>query len=340
MSVTIKQLASELGIAPSTVSRALRDDHTISAGTKKLVKQLAQKKNYKPNPFALMLRNQRSGIIAVLVPKLNHHFFAGAIAGIETEAQKHDYQIVVCQSEDAIAKEQQVLNSGLIKRVDGMIVAHSKETIDFEHFERLSQGNMPMVFFDRVCMTMKASNVITDDFTGVREATLHLLEEGCRNLVYLGVEDDLLLNEIREDGFLDIMRNTPAHTHRYQVVKCATNLVEESKAKVIELFKQGSCKQPDGIIANDDFMALGALEAAKEMGIRVPQDLAIVGFGDAPFAKWVTPSLSTIKQPSLQAGTMAAQLLFEEIDSGVNEIASKKSKILDTHLLIRDSSKR
>lgn len=339
MAVTIKDIANELGLSPSTVSRALRDDTTISKETQKKVKALAKKWKYEPNPFAMMLRGQRSNVIVVIVPRLDHFYFSSVINGIERYAQSLGYQIIVCQSDDQFEKEREILDSSFLGYANGIIAAFAKDTRTFDHFDRFLQKGIPVVFFDRVCEELEVPSVITDDYSGIWEATQHLVTSGWNKVAYLGVGDQLLFNEVREMAFQESLGTLHVECPRQWLRSCQDGTVESGRDEALSLLQLDPKNRPNAILANNDFLALGAIQAATELGISIPNDLAIVGFGDLPFSKWLTPSLSSVRQHGEDLGKLTAGYLFQEIET-VNPINKPEGSIIKTELVIRNSSKR
>ncbi|MGB0523104.1 MAG: LacI family DNA-binding transcriptional regulator [Flammeovirgaceae bacterium] len=337
MAVTIKDIAEELGLSPSTVSRALRDDTTISKETQERVKSLAKKWKYEPNPFAMMLRGQRSKALVVIVPRLDHFYFSSVINGIERYAQSLGYQIIVCQTDDLYQKEKAILESPFLGYANGIIAAFAKDTNKFDHFDRFLQKGIPVVFFDRVCEELEVPSVITDDYSGVWEATQHLVLGGRNKVAYLGVGDPLLFNEVREMAFLESLGTLHIDCPRQWLRSCIDGSVESGKAEALKLLNQPINERPNAILANNDLLALGAMQAAADLNISIPRDLAIVGFGDLPFSQWLTPSLSSVKQNGENLGRLAANYLFQEIES-IDESPSEGS-IIKTELVIRNSSR-
>lgn len=338
MAVTIKDLAQELGLSPSTVSRALRDDDTISRETQKKVKLLAKKWKYKPNPFAMMLRGQRSNAIAIIVPKLNHFYFANVIDGVERCAQEVGFQTIVCQSDDRYGKEKEILESPFLGYVDGIIAAFAKDTSNFDHYDRFLDKGIPMIFIDRVCEDLDVPSVVTDDYSGIWDATQHLISGGRTKIAYLGVSDQLLFNEVRESAFRESLALQNIDCPAHWVKNCPQNTVEEGKKAALQLLDRPVADRPTAILANNDILALGIYEAAKALKISIPQELAVVGFGDLPFSEWLTPSLSTVKQNGEQLGKVAANYILKEISPNNPPTEDNNGFIIQTELLLRDSS--
>jgi LacI family transcriptional regulator len=335
--VTIKHIAAALGLSPSTVSRALKGHPDISESTKKTVRDLAKRWEYEPNALALSLRNQRSTLIGVMVPRIIHNFFSSVISGIEDVAHAAGYQIMVCQSNEGYDREREDINALVASRVAGILVAFSKETTDFDHFVKVQKRGIPMVFFDRICEEMYTSSVITDDFGGAFKATEHLIEQGCTRIAHLSGTDHLLISQNRLEGYMEALRKHNLPFLPELVSTCNTHSSEEGYQRTLRLLE--SENRPDGIFAYNDLAAVGAAKAVEAKGLRIPEDVAIVGYSDWLLATLTKPALSMVVQPSYEMGRVSAELLIKHIESG-SEDAMTESRILDTSLVIRESSRR
>lgn len=337
MGITIKQLANELHLSPSTISRALRDDHTISLQTKKKVLALARKRDYQPNPYAWMLRKQSSKTIAVLVPDSSIPFFNQVITGVEEEAKRKGFRVLVGQTKDSYYSEKEWVASPLVRQAEGLIVAFSKDTPDFDHFVTLQKMGIPLVFFDRMCEKMRTSTVITDDYSGAWDATLHLAQEGCTKIAFIGTDDPFIFNQAREDGYADALGHLNLNYHTARVYKCSSSSMQDGREAGEALLSLPPDIRPDAIFATDDYLALGCIQVAQEMGLAIPDELAIVGYGNAPFGAWLSPSLSTINQSSKRVGSTAMHFLFQQIEKPSSDT---QVSVIDTNLIVRASSKR
>ena len=332
--ITIKDIAAELGISPSTVSRALKDHPDISDATKKAVKELAEKWDYQPNSIALSLRSQKSNIIGVIVPQLVHHFFSTVISGIEDVAYAAGYNVMVCQSNEKYDREVADIKALVSSRAEGLLVSFSKETEDFEHLKKLQKRGVPLVFFDRISEEMDTHSVIVDDFGGAYKATEHLIELGCKRIAHLAGPDNLMISQNRIDGYLEALK---AHDipYREELVLVCDGGPEMGVEKMNQLLKH----KPDGVFANNDLVAIGAMRSIKEAGLRIPEDIPVVGYSDWMVASVMTPSLTSVAQPGYEMGKTAAQILLNQINNPGEEW-DLDSKILETELIIRDSSKK
>ena len=334
--ITIKDIASELGISPSTVSRALKDHPDISEATKKAVKELAEKWDYQPNSIALSLRSQKSNIIGVVVPQLVHHFFSTVISGIEDVAYAAGYNVMICQSNEKYERELADVKALVSSRAEGLLVSFSKETRDFEHLKKLQSRGVPLVFFDRISEEMYTHSVIVDDFGGAFKATEHLVDIGCKRIAHLAGPDHLLISQNRQDGYQEALTKHNMPYEEELVIAC-----DDGPEEGVEQMKQllALPNRPDGVFANNDLVAIGAMRAIKEAGLRIPEDIAVIGYSDWMVASVMSPSLSSVAQPGYEMGKVAAEILLKQIDNPGEEW-DFDTKILETEVIVRDSTRR
>lgn len=338
--VTIKDIARELGISPSTVSRALKDHPDISPETKKAVNQLATKLNYQPNTVALNLRQSKTNTIGVIIPEIVHFFFSTIISGIEDVAYRAGYNVILAQSNESQAREVTDIKALFNSRVDGMLISVSRETTDFEHIESILAKGVPIVFFDRVYNNPQLSKVIVDDFAGAKEATRHLIEQGCKRIAHIEGPPNLDISTQRLEGYKAALTEHGMEIDEDLITVCPSATIDEGKEVTKRLISIK--KRPDAIFASNDPTAMGAMLAVKEMGFKIPNDIAIVGFSNWLFSALMEPPLTTVDQPGFEMGQEAAKLLIRQIekkgkDKEETEIPPE-TKILKTRLIVRDSS--
>ncbi len=335
--ITIKDLARELGISPSTVSRALKDHPDISAKTKKMVSDLAKKLDYQPNSIALSLRSSKTNTIGVIIPELVHFFFSTVISGIEDVAYDEGYNVILCQSNES--HEREIINAHalLSHRVDGLLVSVSKESKNFDHLQSFQDRNLPMIFFDRIAEGIHASSVVVDDRQGAYKAVAHLIEQGCRRILHLAAPPALMISTYRKQGYMDALRDAglPRDPDLIQYCHSGSN-VEEADEIVSGLIHKGV--KFDGIFANNDLTAIGAMNVLKRNGLRIPEDVAVVGFSNWQMAALVEPALSSVTQPGFEMGQTATRLFIEQLNYPSTTVHRKV--VLETDLIIRESSKR
>ena len=332
--VTLKDLARELNISTSTVSRALKDNPEISTSTRARVQKLAKELNYEPNALALSLRHSKTNTIGVILPKLVHFFFSTVISGIEDIAYSNGYNIIICQSNERIDRE--ILDSKALfnHRVDGILVCVSKNTTNYDHFIAIQDKGIPIVFFDRD-VPIEASKILSNDFEGGYNATKHLIQSGKTNLIHLSGPEVLMLSEQLARGFIQAHQDLNIPFNKEKILRCGDEDAHEN-FKIIQGALERGVKF-DGIFAVNDIAAVGALQALQTAQISVPQEVAIIGYSDWQFSSFISPKLTTIKQNGNDMGKKATELLLEEIHSK-NTFVEAKSITLSTEIILRETT--
>jgi LacI family transcriptional regulator len=338
--VTIKDIARELGISPSTVSRALKDHPDISSETKKAVSELADRLNYQPNIVALSLRQRKTNTIGVIIPEIVHFFFSTVISGIEDVAYQAGYNVILAQSNESYQREVTDMKALFNSRVDGMLLSLSRETTNFDHIESIISKGVPIVFYDRFYSNPNTSKVIVDDYIGAKEAVLHLIEQGCKRIAHLEGAPNLIITKDRLRGYQDALSESNLEVRENYTVVCPSNSFEEGKKAAKKLLSLAV--PPDAIFCSNDPMAMGAIMAIKEKGLVIPDDVAVVGFSNWFFAELTDPSLTTVDQPGFEMGQEAARLLIRQIElkDKDQDDPVPETKVLKTRLIVRDSSVR
>lgn len=334
--ITIKDIARELNISPSTVSRALKDHPDISAETKKVVKELAEKLDYQPNSIALSLRKSRTNTIGIVIPEIVHHFFSTIISGVEDVAHEFGYNVIIAQSNESVEREAGNVHALWSSRVDGMLISLSRETDHFDHLQNLVRRKVPLVFFDRVPESMNVCKVVVDDYEGAFHAVEHLIEQGCKSIYHLAGPAHLSISHERTKGYLDAMAKHDMPVGNNMVVE--TGLTSEKGRKVMRSILQSGSK-PDGIFCVSDPVAIGAMQVSQNQGLKIPQDLAVVGFSDEPITSLMQPALSSVAQPGFEMGQLSTRIFLRQMDKGV-ENYKPETEVLRTTLVVRESSKR
>ncbi|SFO74632.1 transcriptional regulator, LacI family [Algoriphagus ornithinivorans] len=336
---TIKDIARELNVSSSTVSRALKDYPGISDETKRKVKELAKKLNYRPNAIALSLRKSRSFTIGVIIPEVVHFFFSTVISGIEEVAYSRGYNVILTQTNEKLDREQSSIDTMLSNQIDGFLVSYSKETKDFNHFSRLLDQGYPIVFFDRVPEIPNAINVMVDDYQGAFDAVSHLITQGYSRIVHLAGPKNLKISQERERGYRDALKNYGIAIDEDLIVECPIGTSDEGQ-KITKSLLDNLKQTPDAFFGNNDMAAVGAMLACKAAGLRVPEDVGIVGFSNWQFCSMIEPSLSSVAQPGFNMGAKATEMLLDIIEKKVNPEEVKEALTLETELLVRKSSVR
>ena len=333
--VTIKDIARELKISPSTVSRALKDHPDISLETKKKVKELAGKLDYCPDPIALSLKSRKSKIIGVIIPEIIHYFFSTVISGIEDIAYSSGYNVMFCQSAETYEREIKNVETLLSSRVEGILASVSKRTKNFDHYRKIIESGVPIVFYDRICKELETDRVVVDDYRGAFNATEHLIKMGCRNIFHLSTTDYLEIGKERKRGFIDAMCKNGHKIREEQILKCDT--IAEARDIIPELFSLAN--PPDGIFAVNDLTAAETMIIAKEHGIKIPEDLAIVGFTNGQIAQLTDPRLSSVEQFGYNIGREAVKMLIKRLETVPNDYPVE-TKVIKTKLVVKGSSRR
>ncbi len=331
---TIKDIARKLNISISTVSRALRNASDVNSDTKNAVLALSEELNYQPNKLAVSLRQNQTHTIGVIVPNLDY-VIATMVKGIDEAALEAGYTVMVCQSNESFGRE--ILNTRrlLDSLVDGFIISVSSETKSFEHFKKIQERNIPIVVFDRITPALVAPSVRLDNEEGGFIATEHLLEQGYKRIAILAGPENLGISNSRMDGYLNALKKYKIKSDNNLIIHCDFNQ-DYAFFATQELLAMK--KRPDAIFTISDRMAIGAMLAIKQKGLKMPQDIGLVGFNNEPVVGLVTPGISSVEMPCFEIGKVAAKLFIETMYH--NEDMSNVEKILKPKLIIRESSQR
>jgi LacI family transcriptional regulator len=333
---TIHDIARKLGITASTVSRALNNHPRISDETKKLVLKTAKKLNYQPNHIAAALRNGRSNILGIIVPNVDRSFFASVVRGIEEIANGSHYNVMICQTYDDYKKEIATVEALLNAQVDGIIVSHAKDTVNFDHFLKVKQKGIPLILFDRSNDDLEVSHIVVDDFLGAYKATEHLIQQGCTRIAHFSNTRKISIYKERLRGYREALLANGIPYDESLVTE--TNLqLEDGRNSMLQLLKVK--EPPDGVFSSSAFGILGALQILKEKKIKVPEQVALVGFTNEAFTSYTEPSISSVEQHSMRMGNTAAEIFLQEIAAGSKKFIPQKI-VLKPELIIRESSMR
>lgn len=308
--VNLKELAAELKLAPSTVSRALNDSWEISEATKKKVISMAEKLNYQPNPFARSLRENKSKTIAVIIPERINNFFAQVMDGIEDIAQEHGYHLLIYNTHEDVDREKKIVNLLLNGRADAVVMSVSSQTSDISHLEKLYARGLPLIFFDRICGEIPTTKFITNDYESAYQGTQHLIQQGCKKVAFLMLSKELSITRERHRGYLDAIKEAGLDPEPAFSVSCSMS--EESNVELIRdlLWSEN---RPDGILAAVEKLALATYQAVKRTRLRIPDDLKVISFSNMGIAGLLEPSLTTISQPAVTIGQECAKLLIKKL---------------------------
>jgi LacI family transcriptional regulator len=332
--VTIYDLARKLNISIATVSRALKDDPVVSKKTKKKIFELAEEMGYRYNHFARNLREQRTYTVGVIVPRLNSYFMSTVIAGIESVANNEGYNLIISQSSESAEKEINSAKTMFNNRVDGLLVSLAYDTEDIKHFDQFFRKNIPLIFFDRVMDHPDCTNVLIDNRRGAYEATTHLIGQGCRRIVHITATPKRNVYVDRLAGYKQALADNKIPFREDYVL--VNNLSQEAGVQAAEAILKMD-PLPDAVFVANDNCAVGCMQALKNAGIRIPQDIAFVGFNNDPVSTVIEPNLTTINYPGYKMGEMAAGSLINHLN-GVTSIDATNTILLRSELIIRASS--
>jgi LacI family transcriptional regulator len=329
--VSLKDLAKQLGVSIATVSRALHGSPEIGKEMQEKVKALAQALNYRPNPFAQSLRNEAPKMIGVVVPNLVTHYYAAVLDGIETEARKAGYSVISANSHESQEDETRAIDNFNSLHVEGIIACLAQDTTDYSHFEEISRMGIPLVFFGRTCMSEQFSCVTANGDEAAQQATQHLIDTGSRRIAFIGGPNHLDMVRRRKHGYLEALRENRMPIDR-ELVSCGRIDYEVALEATLRMLERSD--RPDAILAFNDIITFAAFTGIKQKGLRIPEDVALIGFTDDEHARYVTPRLSAIEDQSGLMGQTACQLLLRHI-AGDNKVYQK---IVPQKLVIRETS--
>lgn len=331
--VNIKVLAERLGLSTSTVSRAFRGNSDISAQTKARILETAKAMGYMPNVYASNLRERKSKTIAIVVPEFANNFFSHAIHGIEREARKNGYHTLIYVTDDDYEKEATFVTDICNGRVEGVIMSVSGEEHQHGYLEMLSKRNIPLVFFDRYYDDVAATRITANDYESSYAATKHLIDNGCSKVAYLVVNKHISIGKIRLQGYQDALRDHGLPLDDRYVVECTNDKLEIWKRLKEAYFEL----KPDGVFASVERLAIATYRFCQQEGIRIPEQLKVIGFSSLEIADLLDPGLSTVTQPAFDMGELAASILFDAITQKFNQTQNEHI-ILDSVIIPRESS--
>jgi LacI family transcriptional regulator len=334
--ITIHDIAKKLNITASTVSRALKDHPRISAETKRTVLKAARKLNYQPNNIAAALRNGRSNIIGIIVPTVDRAMFSSVVRGIEEIANASKYNVMICQTYDNAEKEIATVEALLNARVDGIIASYGKETVDFDHFLKVKERGIPLIFFDRSNDELEVSHVVIDDFLGAYKTTEHLIQQGCKRIGHFTNTRKISIYKERLRGYKEALLANGLPYDESLVIENNLQL-EDGRSGMLQLLKLDS--PPDAVFSASAYGILGAMQILKEKGIRIPDEIALAGFSNEPFTSVTEPGLTMVDQHSMRMGNAAAEIFLQEIADETKKFIPQKI-VLKPELIIRGSSLR
>lgn len=331
--VSLKDLAKELNVSISTVSRALKNHPDISPEVCKRIQDLAHERKYSPNPLAMGLLKRQTRTIGVIVPDIVTHFYSSIINGIEDEAGKKGYYVIVTSSNESYEKEKHCIRNLMNLRVEGIIACISQETKDYSHFDTLLEDEIPLVFFDRVCRTEEFSSVVVNNVEASRQITNHFFQTGSKRIAHIAGPANLNISKERIEGYKLGLKDCNLPFDDNLLVYSSLDLPSATSAshKLLDLQNP-----PDAIFGVNDTVVFAVMKEIKKRGIRIPHDISLVGFTDDFHASFVDPPLTSIEHPTFEMGSKAAQLLLLQAENNI--VTDPVQIVVDTRLIIRESS--
>ena len=334
---TLKQIAKELNVSVSTVSKALNDSSEISVPTKIKIKEYAKLKNYKPNIIGLNLKNRKTKTIGVIIPNILNSFFAKVFSGIEKVAESKGYNVITCISNESLEKEVNMLDMLSNGTIDGFILSVSEEAQkqnEFTHFKNIINEGTPIVMFDRVADEISCDKIIVDDFDSATNATQHLIDIGCKKIALFSSIDNLSVGKLRANGYFKALENNDIKLDEKLVI--LTDSADDFDSKASVLFKN---QKIDGIFALDEHASVSAIKMGLKAKYKIPEELSVIGFADGVWSRRLTPSLSTVSQHGPEIGEAAANALINVLESRDEDYVFKTT-VIKTELRQRESTRK
>lgn len=339
--VTLKQIARELDVSISTVSKSLKDSHEISEDMRQKVQAFAKLYNYRPNNIAISLKNRRTKTIGIIIPEIVHHFFATVISGIEQVANQNGYTVIVCLSNESFDKE--VINMEMLANgsIDGFIISLAKETqfkADFHHLNEVINQGMPVVMFDRITNEVLCDKVIIDDKLAAYEAVQHLINIGKKKIALVTTVDYVSVGKLRTDGYIKALLDNGLSFNEALIIKIEN--MDTFPEKITQLITN---KAIDAVLAVNELFAVTIIKMANKLGLIVPKDLCVIAFTDGIISQYSTPTITTVSQNGIKMGEKAAKMLIDRIeaqdfDDQEDHEEHYRTEVIETHLIIREST--
>ena len=336
---TLKQIAKELNVSVSTVSKALNDSPEISEQTKVRIKEYAKLKNYKPNVIGLNLKNRKTKTIGVIIPNILNSFFAKVFSGIEKVADERGYNVIMCISNESLEKEAHTMEMLSNGTIDGFVLSISEEAQklhDYSHFNSIINDGTPIVMFDRTTDEVECDKVIVDDFDSGQNATQHLIDLGCKNIALISSSNNLSVGKLRAEGYLKALKINNIEINEKIIIRTESESDHDLAEKIDELYSNNLV---DGVFALEENDSVAALKVGVKKGYKIPKDLKIIGFADGILAsRRLSPSLTTVSQHGIEIGEEAVRLLIDRLESK-EEHKPFETVVIKTKLKKRESTK-
>jgi DNA-binding LacI/PurR family transcriptional regulator len=331
---TVKDIANKLSLHYTTVSKALRDHPDISVETKNRVLTLAKELDYHPNSIAKSLKNHSTFTIGIIVPSIKVDFFSAVISGVEEVAYEQGFNTVVCQSNEDHEREVTHISTLISNRVDGVLVSLAQTTKSGAHIRPLQKKGIPLVLFDRVCEDIEADKVVVDDYRGAVKAVRHLIQSGYRNIAHIAGPENTSVGRDRCRGYVDELKRNGIAIKQENII--IGGLQENDGVTAFRTFASHA-KMPEAIFAVNDPVAIGVYDEIKRCGLNIPQDIALIGFGNIKLSSYLDPPLTTVRQSPYKLGKTAAGMLLRRIENPGSKM-EPKTEVIETELILREST--
>ena len=332
---TITEIAKELGVSPSTVSRALNNHPAISNKTRDAIVKLALKLDYQPNLLALNLLRKKTNTIGVIVPEITSYFFSSVISGIQDLLHPMGVNMIIGQSNESYEEEKSIVQTFASIRVDGFLISPSSKTKNFDHLKKITNNNIPLVIFDRDCDGIEVDKVFVDEYRGAFQAVEYLIQTGCKKIAHIAGQQTLSTARYRLKAYKDALKKYNLPINDEYIVKSKGFFPKHGIKPTKRLLSLPN--PPDAIFTINDGVAIGAMYVVKDSGIKIPEEISIIGFDDDPHSSYFKPSLSTVWQPTYEMGMLSARLLINRINSS-NDLSNIRVETLLPELVVRGSS--
>jgi len=332
--ITIHDIARELNVSASTVSRALQDHPRISVSTREAVRKVAAKYNYQPNVVASSLRKGSSKTVGVIIPRINRNFFSNVIGGMEEELAASGYHLMICQTHEKLENEISAIQTLVHARVDAVMLSISMETRGSEHIRKISDMGIPLFFFDRAADGIQTGSVVVNDRKGAYLSVKHLLEQGYRRIMHVAGADHITIYRERKQGYMEAMHEAGIDFPADWIME---HPLDQEGGELAFQTGMNMTRKAEAFFCAGDFAALGVLQAARKAGLSVPGDLGITGFANEPFTAFLEPTLTTVDQRGAEMGSKVAEMFLKCEEEG-SASASCEQLILEPELIVRESS--
>lgn len=334
--ITMKDIAKRLNTSISTVSRALSNHYSISKEMKSRVTVLAKELDFHPNIAAIKLLKNKSYVIGVIIPEIAHSYYSMVMSGIEDTAIQEGYNVMFCLSHESTQKEAEAISNFMHIGIDGLLIAPSKESTDCSQFDLLKERKIPLIFFDRYIEGLEVSKVLINDYKGSYQAVEHLISTGKRNIAHIAGPIGLSNTKQRLSGYLDAIKNYDIAFNDEFLIYCD---LTQGNAEICTTKLLNLVDPPDAIFAYNSYVAFDSITKVKQVGLRIPKDIAFAGFANVPIISYIEPKLTGIILPAYQLGQEVAHLFFKQIRKKPGVVVEPETIILESEFIIRDSSK-